>query len=220
MKRFVLAVSLFLVTILHGQQPETSTKTSANLSWIREAAASSPSSEDARAVAVKSDPRFTSLLRSSLHQQQFFWRDHGQFTALPELVQLFVGVPGSTLVHEQRFVVLNGCVPHSCSARGMLWIDTQSTQPALIFVATDDVHGADSDKGAMIHLWLFSSTKLNWQQLPPSFTSSMGEWWVSTTKVWQKYYTERVTIVSLVQPSGEIVTLSPSLFHFAALDAH
>jgi hypothetical protein len=154
-----------------------------------------------------------------LHQHQFFWHDHGQFTTLPELVQQFIGVPGNTVLHEQRFVVLDGCVPHSCSARGMLWIDTQGTQPTLIFVATDNVSGSAADKGSMVHLWLFPSTKLNWQNLPVEFISSMDEWWIRTTKVWQKYYTERVTMVSIVQPNGEIVTLSPSLFAFNATQA-
>lgn len=211
----LLTVSMLLATGLPAQPPTK--RVPADLSWIRSFTAPAGSDDDGRENALNGDARLVALLHSSLRQHQFFWHDHGNFTPLPDLVQTFIGVPNKALLWDQRYAVVDGCVPHDCSDRGMLWIDTASTsKPSLIFVATDSVRGSGPKEGSLVHLWLFSSTKLDWQHLPPSFVSSASPWWTSTSAVWTKYYRERVVVVSLVQPSGEIVTLSPELFQFAA----
>jgi hypothetical protein len=208
----VAILSVLLAPGLLGQELNHTNKMVADLSWIRSFTVPAESSGKGKENLLNNDPRFVSLLHSSLPQHQFFWHDRGKFTSLPTLVQTFLGVPDKAVLEEQRYAVISGCVPHDCGDRGMVWIDTQSTTPALIFVATDHVNGGAPTKGSLVHLWMFSSTKLNWQQFPPSFISSTSQWWSTTSKVWDKYFHERVVIVSLVQPSGEIVTLSPALF--------
>ncbi len=198
-----------------GQRTPVPSSAQSDLSWIRSFTVPAETPIDHQERQASSDPRFLPLLRASLHQHQFFWHDHGKFIPLPDLIQLFIGIQGEAVLENQRYAAIDGCVPHDCGTRGMLWIDTQSKlHPALIFVATDLVSGGGPKEGSLVHLWLFSSTRLNWQQLPPSFTSSMGQWWSRTSKAWIKYYPEQVVFVSLVQPSGEIVSLSPELFHF------
>ncbi len=126
-----------------------------------------------------------------------------------------MGVPGSVLLEENRYVTINGCVPHDCGDRGMVWIDTAPAEKLLlIFAATGGISNGPTDTGSSIHLWLFSSTKLNWQKLPPSFQSSFTRWWNKTTQVWNESVPEKVVLVTIVQPSGEMVDLSPSLFAF------
>lgn len=210
----LVMVSMILAT---GSSAQSSTnKTPNDISWIRGFTVPAGSGEDGQENRLNGDPRFMALLHSSLRQHQFFWHDHGSFTPLPDLVQTFIGVPNKALLLDERYAVVDGCVPHDCSDRGMLWIDTASgSRPSLIFVATSPVNGGGPTDGSLVHLWLFSSTKLNWQQLPPSFMSSVSQWWTSTSAVWTKYYSERVVVVSLVQGSGEIVTLSPELFQFS-----
>jgi len=219
MRARVAILSILLTPGLLGQGPSHAKKLAADLSWIRSFTSPVESAGEGKANLINSDPRFIPLLHSSLPQHQFFWHDHGRFTSLSDLVQTFLGIPGKAVLEQQRYAVVDGCVPHACNARGMLWIDTENTTPALIFVATDNVNGGASSDGALVHLWMFSSTKLNWQQLPPTFVSSTSEWWSTTSKAWEKYFHERVVIVSLVQPSGEIVTLSTALFSFAQSSA-
>ncbi len=85
---------------------------------------------------IKWDPHFQALIASSLHQRQSIWRDHGKLISLPDLVQVFIGRPGSVLFDEDRFYSIEGCVPHDCTDKGMVWIDGIPTvKPAVIFVA-------------------------------------------------------------------------------------
>ena len=166
------------------------------------------------------------MLRDALPQRQYFWQDHGALTPLADLVHTFIGVPGQVLLTGGRYVTVDGCVPHACSARGLVWIDTggeagsdcskassNASRPGLIFVATDDVNGAPASGESLVQLWMFSSGKLNWQELPASFLQAVRTWWAATSKVWAKYTPERVVIVSLVEPSGRVTTLSPEFFH-------
>lgn len=184
-------------------------------SWVRAFASPSPGSDKGRENQLDWDPRFRALLQSSLPQNQFFWRDHGRFTPLPALVQTFTAVPGSVLLDDDRYVTINGCVPQDCDDRGLVWIDTApATRPLLIFVATGNINNGPGETGSPIHLWLFSSTALNWQKMPSQFLSSLTQWWNRTSPAGAGSVPETVVLITLVQPSGEMVDLSPSLFGF------
>ena len=165
----------------------------------------------------KWDPRFRALMRGSFPQRQSFWRDHGRFPSVPELVEEFIGVPGSVTLDADRYVLMDGCVPHACSARGMVWIDTRgSGKPLVIFVAPEDVSTANSEKRALQHLWLYASDALNWQAMPPDFVTSLARWYGAYQETWAKYYRMNVLMLTLVEPSGLNHDLSPTLF---ALDS-
>ena len=202
-------------------QTENAPPGGSDISWIRgfavpatpETLAAIEAGEENR---LNIDPRFEALLKISLRQHQSFWLDHGRFTPVAELAQEFIGVPGSVLLHENRYVTVNGCVPHDCRDRGFMWIDTAvAGKPVLIFAATGAVSNGPADRDSHVHLWLFSSTQLNWQKLAPQFRSSLTQWWNKTTQTWREWATERIVLATLVQPSGEMVDLSPSLFAFA-----
>ena len=161
---------------------------------------------------IKWDPRFQTLIRSSLHQRQSIWRDHGKLISLPDLVQVFIGMPGSVLVDEDRFYTIEGCVPHDCTDRGMVWIDSASTDKmAVIFVAMSSVNTAMDDHATPIHLWLFSSTALNWQKLPPNFLLRLSQWWLETQSHSNSDFDARLAMVTIVQPDSETVDLTPAL---------
>jgi hypothetical protein len=174
-------------------------------SWAREFA--SPSGQG-RENALNGDPRFSAFLGSSLHQQQSFWLDHGHFTPVAELVHTFIGVPGSVLLDENRYVMADGCVPHDCYDRGMVWIDTAAQPAAVIFVATGLVSGSQGNATSE-HLWLFSSTTLDWQNLPEAFRASLQRWYKTNQ---MKGYDEKILLVTLVQPNGHMIDVPPSMF--------
>jgi hypothetical protein len=187
-----------------------------DVSWIRSftapATAENLNSEAGSENQLNGDPRFIQLLREAFPQKQFFWRDKGRFTPLPELVQEFIGVPGSALLDEDRYALINGCVPHDCGDRGFLWVDTQSTgKPLLIFAATGMVNAEASAEYGGMHLRLFASRRVNWSQLPPNFKKRFSEWWVQTAQPWKQYFHERVLLITLVQPSGEEVDVTPGM---------
>ena len=222
--RYRLALVAAALSFTYTGTAQTKTAPSADLSWIRDFAVPATPETTARDQAGEQnklnwDPRFQALLTNSSHQRQSFWFDHYRFTPLPALVQQFMGVPGRVLLEEDRYVTVNGCVPHDCSDRGMLWIDTGTTKkPCVIFAATGQVSQGLENRYSQIHLWLFSSTKLDWSKLPPPFRSSLIAWWNKTTAVWRQDSPEKIILVTLVQPSGEMVDLAPSLLAFADPD--
>jgi hypothetical protein len=167
---------------------------------------------------IKWDPRFQALITSSLHQRQSIWRDHGKVVSLPDLVQVFIGTPRSVLVDEDRFYTIEGCVPHDCTDKGMVWIDNASAaKPAVIFIAMSSVNTAMGEHGDPIHLWLFSSTALNWQKLPPNFLLRLNQWWLETQSYSKSDVDDELALVTIVQPDGETVDLTPALL--ASLEA-
>ena len=144
------------------------------MAWAR--AFASPDKKDGD---NKWDPQFRAVMQSSFHQRQTFWRDHGRFDTIPALVMEFLGVPEGVTLDQDCFVTMDGCVPHACSARGMVWIDTRGIgKPLLIFVAPQDVSTAETEKGALQHLWLFSSGELKWQKMPPIRSEPFALVWV------------------------------------------
>ncbi len=183
-------------------------ETSYDLDWAR--AFASPDKKDAD---NKWDPQFQALMQSSFHQRQTFWRDHGRFSTVPELVTEFLGVPEGVKLDQNRFVTMDGCVPRACSARGIVWIDTRgSGKPLVIFVVPQDVSTTETNKNVLQHLWLFSSNELNWQKMPPQFKTSLLQWYELYQATWVKYYSMDVRMVTLVEPSGLTYDLSPGLF--------
>jgi hypothetical protein len=186
----------------------TTRETQYDLAWVR-----TFTSADKKNSDNKWDPRFRALIKQSFDQRQTFWRDHGRFLTLPELVMEFIGIPEGVSLEQDRFVTMAGCVPHACSARGMVWIDTKGTgRPLVLFVAPQDVSTEQTEKRALQHLWVFSSVELNWQKMPPQFEASFARWYRSYRATWAQYYQLDGVMVTLVEPSGLSYDLSPGLF--------
>ena len=205
-------LGISLAGVARAQAPAKPAPAGYDLAWARAFAAPGASDAD-----HKWDDRFRALMRTSFSQQQRFWRDHGHFPTVPELVQVFLGVPGGVTLDQDRFVTMDGCVPHACSARGMVWIDTRGTgKPLVIFVAPEDVSTADSEKVAEQHLWLYASDPVNWQKMPDDFKSSLGRWYAAYRAVWKPYNSMRVSMLTLVEPDGLTYDLSPGLFPLSA----
>jgi hypothetical protein len=213
------AILVALVTIILGtacvdaQTAPATASASSDLSWMRDYAAPFTGAEKGRGSDIKWDPRFRALMQSSLHQQQRFWRDHGRFLPVPELVQTFIGVPQGISLDQSRYMTVTGCVPHDCGDRGLIWIDTAADKTTLIFAATGQISNGPGDTMSHIHLWLFSSTTLNWQRMPVPFLTSFSRW---NNTYLGKIIPENIVLVTLVQPSGETVDLSPSIFSLSA----
>ena len=179
-----------------------------------------PPSTNGYENAFNGDPRLSTLLKSSFPQHQWFRSDHHKLTPLPDLIQMFIGVPGGLSLDEDRYVTADGCVPHLCDVnRGMLWIDTGVHPADAIFVATNLVSGDGSQDAS--HLWIFSSNKLNWQHLPPSFLISLPRWLSTIAKpgyYGTSGYPFNFVLATIVQPNGEMEDITPETLHLRSIE--
>jgi hypothetical protein len=169
-----------------------------------------------RENALRTDPRFRPLLKSSFPQHQWFWKDRDRFVPMEDLVKTFIGVPGMTVLDENRYVTVDGCIPNDRGDKGMLWIDTTTHPTSIIFAATGFININEDDRGGMAardHLWLFTSTHLNWQKIPSAFVSSLRRWNQTNTMGLEPI---PFILVTIVQPNGEMVDLAPSLLFLSA----
>ena len=208
---------LLLALALSSYSVAQTTTPSSNAAWTRAFAAAwrdIPATppivhNQGRENALNGDPRFLPLLKSFFPQHQWFWFDRYKFTPVANLVNTFIGVPGNAILDDDRYVTADGCVPHDCNDRGMLWIDT-GTQPAtLIFVATGMV--ASVQGGEQTRLWLFASKHMDFQNLPPAFLSSLERWHIDNVA---NGYKEDILLATLVQPNGQQVDLTyPTLYY-------
>ena len=161
---------------------------------------------------LSNDQRLLPLLRSSLHQKQWFFSQTHNFMPVAEMVSTFIGVPGSAILDADRYVTADGCVPHTCDVlRGMLWIDTGAHPATLIFAATDAIDSVDYTKQIyqdQFHLWLFvSNNRRPPTTLPPEFLSSLKRWHDVNEA---NGYKQDIALVTIVQPDGGQTDLSYS----------
>jgi hypothetical protein len=193
-------------------------KASRDTAWVRDFAASAPLSTAGTGIGRENqllgDSRFIPLLRESFPQKQWFWYDHWKLTPLPDMMQIFMGVPGNAVLDENRYVTVDGCVLHDCDGnRGMLWIDTGLNPATLIFVGIDPITSQAAPWEN--HLWIFTSKKLNWQQAPAPFVSSLHRWLATIgTKGYfdTNGFRYNFAIITIVQPNGVMVDLGPDTF--------
>lgn len=173
--------------------------------------------QQGRENALNGDPRFATLLKDSFHQHQWFWYEHSRLVPIADLIQTFIGVPGKVILNDNRYVTANGCVPHDCGDRGMVWIDTNIEPATVIFAAAVAVSG-----GPETHLWLFTSKHLNTGQMQPAFLSSLKHWIEkNNADIDSKkdpalaIFKEDIILVTVVQPNGEQDELKYSMLSAA-----
>ena len=199
-----------------AQTPAAAIAASRDAAWTRAFASATLSSSVTDSVGRENDlnwdPRFKSLLKASFPQKQSIWFEQGKLISLPEMIQKFIGVPGEVLLDDSRYLTLDGCVPHDCDDRGMLWIDSGANPAVLIFAGTGMISGSDSAEKS--HLWLYSSEKLNWQQIPAPFLTSLHRWLATIGADGYrgtKGYRYDFSLATIVQPSGIIVDIGPDV---------
>ena len=221
MRPHLVATFAGCLALLLASPAQASTRATprANAAWVRTFAAPYTPSRNSgigNGSSLNWDPRFNALLRSSLPQRQWFWYDHNRLVSTADLIHTFLGVTGNTILDDNRYVTTDGCVQHLCDATwGMLWIDTASRPPALIFVGNTMV-GGDEPTGE--HLWLFTSSKLDGQHLPPPFLLSLRRWleavdWPGEPGADRHRSQPHFDLATTVQPSGAQEDMSPATLH-------
>ena len=86
---------------------------------------------------VGSDGRFLPFVSSALSQQQNVWlSSKARMQSLAGMIQTYLGRPIRTQVTEGRYWSEIGCMPGSCNDLGLLWADTGSPLPLVLFAAS------------------------------------------------------------------------------------
>jgi hypothetical protein len=218
----VAALSAALSPCLAMAQRPSAGASDRDAAWTRAFAVPfSPHAADGQgnAPSLTIDPRFEPLLKASFPQRQWFWYDHGRLVSTADLIRTYMSTSGGAILDEGRYVTADGCVPHVCDAlHGMLWIDTGVHPAELIFAGTILVSGNGEDE--RYHLWIFSSTKLNWQHLPPSFLISLPRW-LSTIRKLDNGTNRphfKFALVTIVQPNGIMEDLTPETLPLGTIE--
>ncbi|WP_260706140.1 hypothetical protein [Edaphobacter flagellatus] len=185
---------------LHANKPQVE-----DISWMWPYTQPGPESRENRLVL---DPHFMPFLERNLRAPQTFWTKNGKHSPLSDVAEEFLMVPGEVIGEENRYITADGCVPHFCEDRGMLWVDLRPTNSLVVFAAIDWIseNRSTEDKDAAYTMWVFSSRALNTEHLPPALTRSIARW---TTHPSRKTELQNITRVFLVDPDGTPHPVAP-----------
>ena len=124
------------------------------------------------------------------------------------------------LIHEvtspQAF---DGCIPHFCPSRGLLFVDLGTAHPLVVFVAIDWVkdNKTPGQTGAEYTLWLFSNHPLTIdsaaneagvEHVPPALIHTISRWAAQPTA--GTTVVPNITNTVLVDPTGKPQQVPPA----------
>ncbi len=163
---------------------------------------------DGRENLLTANPRFLPFLQANLTAPQSFW-NHGE--PLPEVAQEFLAASGTVSGTGNRYLTATGCVPHFCSSRGLLWVDTGLTEPLVVFAALNWIseNRSPGEPGAAFTLWIFPNRALSPAHLPPALVQSIAGWTAQPAPGSKQL--QDITRVFLVDPSGTPHTVAPTM---------
>lgn len=189
-----------------------------DLSWLAPFAQPEP---DGRENDLIHEPRFKSFLRDHLSAPQTFWNDN---QSLADTVMDFLGVPGKVLLDDNRYLSIDGCVPHFCPSRGLLFVDLGVDHPLVAFAAIDWTRDnkTPSQSGAEYTLWLFSNrvlrtttTDAETTAIPAPLIHTIARWSAQPSS--GSTTLQNITSVILVDPDGTPHAVPPSTLGITAV---
>lgn len=181
------------------------TPTAGNLQWLWQYAQPRPGGN---AVALRDDERFPALLAAEFKQPQAFW---GKQVPLADVIPRFLNRYGEITTKDNRYWMVDGCVPSFCAAHGMLWADLGSPQPLLVFAAvnwTTEGHTTE-EVNADYNLWLFTSRQISADALPLALTESIADWDARLAQAHRGV--PHIAHAILVEPDGQPFPLNPAM---------
>jgi hypothetical protein len=243
MKRLLLLFAGVALTVAQAQQPKPASVTESHAAeshaagsqaawsdaaWMKHyavacaAAAPLPCTASASSTdgALSSDPRFGALIGHALPQQQSWWvNGYGGTASVRSVISEFLGIPGPIQLRDDRYVTITGCVPHDCTSRGMLWVDTGTRPATVIFVGEDLVVGSGRAESGY-HLYLYASRELATSYygdrpigiFSKAFLQSLNAWHTSSLDL------QKILLVTVVWPNGRSHDQFPSAFSLSAND--
>jgi hypothetical protein len=198
---------------LIGQPPKPPVQrgiphTDDDLQWLWQYARPEPLG---RANDLRLDARFQAMLTNDFKQPQTMWGPENSHEQLPTIIPLFLSKYGEVSAEQNRYFIVDGCVPSFCPASGLLWIDLGTSHPSAVFAAVNwSAQGHTTDEAnADYNLWLFSSRNLDPNALPLALTEAISHWDVRLAAAHR--LVPRITHALLVEPDGSPYALDPQL---------
>lgn len=152
---------------------------------------------------VRNDPQFMTLLKRTLPQPKFF----GYGLTLMKAIPYYIGVgSGRVTVDDGRYAVVTGCVPHMCdTSEGLLWVDTGSAPPEVLFAAIGPVDDTQPASTATYELWIYGSKTLDADAnhaapLPADFMKQLDDFAGGRA----------IASATFVEPNSKQISLSPA----------
>lgn len=176
-----------------------------NVQWLWQYAQPVP---NGNAVALRADDRFAGLLDTSFKQPQAFW---GKSIPLSSVIPRFLERYGQVNTRDNRYLMVDGCVPSFCAAHGLLWMDLGTANPLMVFAAVDwttEGHTTD-EKNADYNLWLFTNRQVSADALPLALTQAMSDWDARLATAHRGV--PHIAHALLVEPDGKPYPLNPTL---------
>jgi hypothetical protein len=180
-----------------------------DLQWLWQYTKPAPGSRENQMLL---DPRFKTFLESHLTAPQSFWNKN---QSLSEVAMEFLGVPGDVIGDDNRYFNANGCVPHFCPDRGLLWADLGTTHPLIVFAAINWIsdNKTTDESGATYTMWVFSNRVLDPNHPPAALIRSVNRWTSRPSSGSTEL--QNVTRVFFVDSDGTTHPVTPS-----AIGAH
>jgi hypothetical protein len=209
------AVSLLLTgTQAHAQLHLHADKPVAeDLSWMWQY--TQPAPGIARENALVGDARFVPFLEKNLKAPQTFFTYHGKHEPVSDVAVRFLSVPGEVIGEDNRYLTADGCLPHFCPDRGLLWVDLRPTRPLVVFAAIDWIsdNKTTDDSSAAYTMWVFANRAVDPEHVPSALTRSIARWTAQPSSGSKDL--QNITRVFFVDPDGTPHPVAPS-----AIGAH
>ncbi len=183
-------------------------RTDDDLQWLWQYAKPAPLG---RANDLRLDARFQMMLTSDFKQPQSMWGPVNSHESLPTVIPLFLSKYGEVSAEQNRYFIVDGCVPSFCPAAGLMWVDLGTAHPYAVFAAVNwSAQGHTTDESsAEYNLWLFSNRNLDPNALPLALTEAISHWDVRLAAAHR--LVPHITHALLVEPDGSPYALDPQL---------
>ncbi|HXM69997.1 MAG TPA: hypothetical protein VN970_02620 [Thermoanaerobaculia bacterium] len=91
-----------------------------------------------------------------------------------DVLKARMAVPQGIELHGDRYVVMAGCMPHNCGAKGYIWVDLQQ-QRSIVAVDAVFYDAAAADKSRLKHVVVLGSNTIDASGVPPQFWQQLGD---------------------------------------------
>ncbi len=176
------------------------------LQWLWQYTRPEPLGE---AANLRVDARFQAFLQSAFPQPQSMWGPPGSQEPLATVIPLFLTQHGQVTAADNRYIAMDGCVPHFCAASGLLWIDLGTPHPLSVFAAVNwdpNAHSTEQSQ-ANYNLWLFASRPISPDALPFALTEAIAHWNIRLAA--SHRLVPHIQHALVVEPDGRLFALHP-----------
>lgn len=160
--------------------------------------------------ALMWNTRFRTFLRAHVTAQpQRYWGDKPSIPS-QDALQFLGGPPDDVTVLENRYLIASACVPHDCTERGLLWVDTQTAATIFAPATWDQATPAYGD-ASRHRLFLFTNKPLQQSTLPPTLIDAIAHWSAQPNGDGTSH--SIIGSVIVFQPNNTRLTLTPAAVH-------